>query len=138
MSKPKIEIGHEDAPMDCCGLLEGFGFSNAVDTGEKREGKRTIMKDGKFIQVATGYYHPILRPPNLEDQVARLKSLEKIAHANGRSCIIISLAAHQETALEAVKIEGWTMLHEFYNNNSGHMVYLYCKTFPREYEGDDE
>ena len=111
-----------DKPMDCCGLIEGWGFEKPVPTGETRRGY-------------AGRNLPILREPVLEDEEKRIGYLLQNANNFERSCALITLAAYQEIAIQAAEKLGFKRILEFYNPNSENMVYLYAK---HEWNSEDE
>jgi predicted ATPase len=125
----EVNLYYNDAPMDCCGLAEGYGFHLKVPTGKKLERKKLQRNPKTFLleQVGTGYYDDEYRYPTVEDQKLRFRKLEEWARECGRSCVVVSLASEQENAIAAAKEEGWQEVFKFYNDNSGNTVHIFAK-----------
>lgn len=123
MSKVQVEIDYQDRPMECCGLGLGSGFYRPVLTGLMTEYKAFALGD----KVPKTIKSPETRVPTKEDQLARLNKLDELAEDNGRDTILICLSQDQETAIAAAKEHGYEQIFEFYNSNSGNMVYLFAK-----------
>jgi hypothetical protein len=96
-----VKIVHK--PMECCGMLAADGFSWTDDDGRER---RTTAEERQ------AYFERIL-----EAQRDWL-----------RSCALISLSSDQETVLKEARANGFEVIHEFYNPNSGNQVYLLVKS----------
>ena len=111
-----------DKPMDCCGLIEGWGFEYKIPTGKLSTG-------------FGGYRYPELRDPTVEDEEKRIGYLLQNAEYFQRSCALITLSEVQTLAIQAAEKLGFKRILEFYNPNSENMVYLYAK---HEWNSEDE
>ena len=123
-TKTKVEIKCEivDKPMDCCGLIEGWGFQRPVSTG-------------KFINGFAGYSFEERLDPTLKDEEKRIGYLLSKAKDYERSCALITLSEEQTLAIKAAEKLGFKRILEFFNPNSDNMVYLYAK---HEWSSEDE
>lgn len=129
-------IEHVDAPMACCGMLSGHGFSNPVFTGV--EIKHTTWNGMER-------WVPETRAATKDDVILRLQNLKDIANDNGRNCVLITLSSSQPLEREAAEQEGFKVIFEFYNPNSGNQCYVMAYTkyanyeeYRESYGGDDD
>lgn len=97
-----------EAPMGCCGMLEAYGFS---------EFRYVMGLDGK-----TRY-----QPPTEDETQKYFMEIERAQRINKRNCVLISLSSSQELPLKVAKENGYSVILEFYNPNSGNQVYLLTK-----------
>jgi hypothetical protein len=93
-------------PMECCGMLAADGFS--FDSNDRRTS--TLDRQIYFDQI------------------------DAAQKEWTRSCAIISLSSAQGAVIEEAKRNGFVIIHEFYNPNSGNKVFLMTKTLWKDRE----
>lgn len=121
-------IYFNDAPMRCCGLIEGYGFDEAVVTGEKKQVQDYFSTGGSRTVSVT-------RPPTQQDTEDRLTELIRQSSYNQRNCVMIVLSDDQKSHIEVAERLGFRKIQSFWNPNSGNnchiMTYL-------NYESSDD
>lgn len=94
--------------MECCGLLGAFGFATR------------IVQD---------WQGGIRRVDITEEQQHRYFSQVISAQAeHQRNCALITLSESQSSMMQLAETYGFKVVHEFYNPNSGHIVYILVRT----------
>ena len=109
----------QDAPMNCCGMIQGYGFNESFPTGKT---KKVRNWGGGYGDGWSEY--PEYRMATKEDQKTRLQQLIDTSRDNQRNCVMIVLADGQGEAIEAAKEMGFQTIQTFWNPNSGNNCYI--------------
>lgn len=114
-----------DFPMDCCGMMQGSGFSEQV-----LEGTQFNKYWNKQL--------PVYRHPTKEDWKQRLEYLIDKSEGNRRNCAMIVLSADQKEIIAVAEESGFKIIQEFFNPNSNNMCYIMTYLhFANEKDYDD-
>lgn len=105
-------------PLACCGLVTAKYI-----TCEVREYKKDTVHP---YTKAVGYWAS--RYATEDDIKERLVRLKNTTESDCRSCCLILLSSEQEDAIRVALSEGFKVIHEFWNPNSGNMCYMLTHT----------
>lgn len=101
----------DDWPMQCCGMLLASNFH-----GVPMNSNENYLYD----ELKRRYL-----PKTDEDWKLDFDKIKSAQETNGRNCALISLSSDQKTARAQAEKNDFKQIFEFYNPNSGNMVYLY-------------
>lgn len=103
-----------DAPLRCCGLMTGEGFHDSViDTSRKIPHP---WRKNEFTHGA--------RVTTVEDHTNALQKLINESKSCQRNCVMIVLSSAQTNEKTAAEKMGFKVIQEFWNPNSGNLVYI--------------